>query len=53
MSFANRWWITYNGELYNFRELRHELELAGERFATECDTEVLLRMFMAPRCWTG
>jgi asparagine synthase (glutamine-hydrolysing) len=46
MSYANRWWITYNGELYNFRELRHELELAGERFATECDTEVLLRMFI-------
>jgi asparagine synthase (glutamine-hydrolysing) len=46
MSYANRWWITYNGELYNFRELRHELELAGERFATECDTEVLLRMFV-------
>ena len=45
MSFADRWWITYNGELYNFRELRHELEQSGERFATECDTEVLLRMF--------
>jgi len=46
MSYANRWWITYNGELYNFRELRLELELGGERFATECDTEVLLRMFV-------
>jgi asparagine synthase (glutamine-hydrolysing) len=45
MGFADRWWITYNGELYNFRELRAELEAAGERFATECDTEVLLRMF--------
>lgn len=46
MSFANRWWITYNGELYNFRQLRRELELSGERFATDCDTEVLLRMFV-------
>jgi asparagine synthase (glutamine-hydrolysing) len=46
MGFDNRWWITYNGELYNFRELRHELELAGERFETACDTEVLLRMFV-------
>ena len=45
MSFAERWWITYNGELYNFRELRAELEAAGERFASDCDTEVLLRLF--------
>ena len=45
MGHADRWWITYNGELYNFRELRAELEAAGERFRTECDTEVLLRMF--------
>jgi asparagine synthase (glutamine-hydrolysing) len=46
MSFADRWWITYNGELYNFRALRRELERRGERFRTECDTEVLLRMFV-------
>jgi asparagine synthase (glutamine-hydrolysing) len=45
MGHADRWWITYNGELYNFRELRRELEASGERFRTECDTEVLLRMF--------
>src|SRR5688572_27034633 len=45
MEFSRRWWITYNGELYNFRELRRELESAGERFRTDCDTEVLLRMF--------
>jgi asparagine synthase (glutamine-hydrolysing) len=45
MSFANRWWITFNGEIYNFRELRHELEQRGERFASDCDTEVLLRLF--------
>ena len=45
MALADRWWITYNGELYNFRELRRELEALGERFRTKCDTEVLLRMF--------
>lgn len=45
MHFRRRWWITYNGELYNFRQLRRELEARGERFATECDTEVVLRMF--------
>jgi len=36
--------LTYNGELYNFLELKAELELAGERFATRSDTEVLLRL---------
>lgn len=46
MSYGDRWWITYNGELYNFRELRRELEAKGERFQTDCDTEVLLRMFV-------
>ena len=46
MDFADRWWITYNGELYNFPELRRELESRGERFQTACDTEVLLRMYV-------
>jgi asparagine synthase (glutamine-hydrolysing) len=45
MEFKNRWWITYNGELYNFRELRRELESSGHVFSSGCDTEVLLRMF--------
>ena len=47
MSYAaGRYWITYNGELYNFRELRHELERDGFKFRTETDTEVLLAMFV-------
>lgn len=36
-------WITYNGELYNYRELRHELEARGVAFRTASDTEVVLR----------
>jgi asparagine synthase (glutamine-hydrolysing) len=46
MHYRGRWWISYNGELYNFRELRAELEAMGERFETSCDTEILLRMFV-------
>jgi asparagine synthase (glutamine-hydrolysing) len=37
--------VIMNGELYNFRELRAELEQRGERFESDCDTEVLLRLF--------
>jgi asparagine synthase (glutamine-hydrolysing) len=40
-------WVTYNGETYNFRELRRELEQAGARFHTRTDTEVLLRGYEA------
>jgi asparagine synthase (glutamine-hydrolysing) len=34
--------ITYNGEIYNFREVRGELEALGHAFATQSDTEVIL-----------
>ena len=34
--------VTYNGEIYNFQDLRRELADKGHRFRTRCDTEVLL-----------
>src|SRR5438309_7464974 len=37
--------ITFNGEIYNFRELRRDLEARGAKFRTESDTEVILRAY--------
>ena len=42
---AGRLQMVYNGEVYNFRELRAELEARGHAFHTTCDTEVVLHAY--------
>jgi asparagine synthase (glutamine-hydrolysing) len=45
LSADGRYVITFNGEIYNYRELREELKAKGHRFRTDTDTEVLLMAF--------
>lgn len=40
-----RYWITFNGEIYNYLELREELKNAGHTFASSTDTEVVLKAY--------
>ncbi|PCJ17064.1 MAG: asparagine synthase (glutamine-hydrolyzing) [Candidatus Cloacimonadota bacterium] len=43
---AKNIWLTYNGEIYNFKELRLELELLGHRFKSNTDTEVIIYSYI-------
>jgi asparagine synthase (glutamine-hydrolysing) len=45
-------WIVFNGEIFNYVELRAELESRGHRFSTHTDTEVILHLFeeSGPEC---
>jgi len=43
---SGKWWIAYNGEVYNFAEIRAELEGLGHEFRSRTDTEVVLHAFM-------
>lgn len=45
VSADERYWLCYNGEIYNFEELRAELVAQGVRFRTASDTEVLLALW--------
>lgn len=46
MSYSNnRYWITYNGEIYNFNELKKELLALGYHFISQTDTEVILAAY--------
>ena len=48
MQYASgRYTISYNGELYNYREIKQELKTAGYDFSTESDTEVVVAAFAA------
>lgn len=38
-------WVTFNGEIYNFRDLRPKLERQGHRFQTDSDTEVIVHAY--------
>lgn len=41
----DRVWVTYNGEIYNFKGIREQLEALGHKFRTNCDTEVIVHAY--------
>jgi asparagine synthase (glutamine-hydrolysing) len=48
MSYLNRYWIIFNGEIYNYIELKNELESKGYYFNSKSDTEAILAAY---DCW--
>ena len=45
MSTDNRYWIIFNGEIYNFKEIRSDLEKIGYNFFSNTDTEVIINSY--------
>src|SRR3989344_4861349 len=45
MNYLNRYWITFNGEIYNFENERKSLEKLGYRFNSHTDTEVIMALY--------
>jgi len=45
MSYMNRYWIVFNGEIYNYLELKAELEVCGYIFNSKTDTEVIMAAY--------
>lgn len=43
---TGRYWIVYNGEIYNYIEIKKELKERGHQFITNCDTEVVLHAYI-------
>lgn len=51
-SFDDRYWIVFNGEVFNFREIKDQLKRRGYSFRSHTDTEVILNAYIeyGPRC---
>jgi asparagine synthase (glutamine-hydrolysing) len=42
---TGNYWIVYNGEIYNYKQLKHQLKKNGSHFKTHSDTEVILELY--------